>query len=191
MRAAERALEAAKKKRDEANSSFKRLDAAYSAQRDRRDRAHNHWNGYLASARDWTDSLTQDGARATKATERIEVEVNEKESAERRVPTPWVEEEEEEDLFGDNDTDTDTDNEGGWGGWGPPLPLPPPPPAKRSKRLVPEDDDGSSDDNDDVVMVGERSWKQRDDEARRKAVDLTSPRATSSCVDAAFRKIGL
>ena len=64
VRAAERALEAAKKKRGEANFEFTRLNAAYGAQRDRKDRASKRWSDYLESARDWTDSLTQDGARA-------------------------------------------------------------------------------------------------------------------------------
>jgi len=52
------------------------------------------------------------------------------------------------------------------------------------------DEDGSSSD-EDVVMVGERSWGQRDAEARRNAVDLTSAPVSGSCVEAAFRKVGL
>ena len=191
-KAAVKAVGVAKTKRELAHDVFEEQDAEYHMQRNRKDRAFTRWSDYLESARDWTDSLTQDGARATKATERVELEVDDEESAERRVPTPWEEEEreEEEDLFGDNDTDTD--NEGGWGGWGLPLPLPPPPPPKRPRPEVVEPESSEEEpDDDDVVMVGERSWKERDDEARRKAVDLTSPRATSSCVDAAFRKFGL
>ena len=185
-----KALRVAKAKRESAHDAFERLDAAKNLQQDRKNTAHDHWYDYLVAARDWTDSLTQPGARATKATERIEVEVDDEEIVERRVPTPWEEEledlfgdDDEEDLFGDNDT---SDNEGPSSSQ-----RPPPPPAKRSRRLVPEDDGGSSDDDDDVVMVGQRSWKQRDNEARRNAVDLTSPRATSSCVDEVFRKFGL
>jgi len=183
VRAAERALEAAKKKRDEANVAFTRLDAAHRAQQGRKNTAHDHWYNYLVAARDWTDSLTQPGARATKATERVEVVVDDEESVERRVPTPWEEEEEEEDLFGDNDT----------GDEGPSSSQrPPPPPAKRSRRKVVEPESSEEElDDGDVVMVGQRTWKQRDDEARRKAVDLTSPRATNSCVAEVFRKIGL
>ena len=84
-----------------------------------------------------------------------------------------------------NDEDSSSDDEPG----GRP---PPPPPAKRSKRKVVEPPSSEEEpDDDDVVMVGQRTWKQRDDEARRKAVDLTSPRATNSCVAEVFRKIGL
>jgi hypothetical protein len=175
------ALRAAEKAKKKADDAFNRLEAEKDVQQYRKNTAHDHWYNYLVAARDWTDSLTQPGARATKETERIEVEVDDEEIVERRVPTPW--EEEREDLFGDNDT---SDDEGPSSSQ-----RPPPPPAKRSRRLVPEDDGGSSDDDDDVVMVGQRSWKQRDNEARRNAVDLTSPRATRSCVEEAFRKFGL
>jgi len=175
------ALRAAEKAKKKADDAFNRLEAEKDVQRDRKDTAHDYWYNYIVAARDWTESLTQPGARVTKATERIEVEVDDEEIVERRVPTPW--EEELEDLFGDNDT---SDDEGPSSSQ-----RPPPPPAKRSRRLVPEDDGGSSDSDDDVVMVGERSWRQRDNEARRQAVDLTSPRATRSCVEEAFRKFGL
>ena len=272
VRAAERALEAAKRKAREAHNVFTRLDAEHNLQRDRKNTAHDHWYNYLVAARDWTDSLTQPGARATKATERVEVEVDDEESAERRVPTPW--EEEEEDLFGDNDEpdnyvaprqewhhgmgerrrtndpnnptrrpgrqvvepvsseeeanpqfDDSSDDERPPPRRPPPRRPPPRPkpkpkvvndndssdgerlalrrrandpndPAVQAKRQKPKpkvvnDNDSSDDDDDDVVMVGQRTWKQRDDEARRKAVDLTSPRATNSCVAEVFRKIGL
>jgi hypothetical protein len=67
-------------------------------------------------------------------------------------------------------------------------------PAVQAKRQKPKPkvvNDNDSSDDDDVVMVGQRTWKERDNEARRKAVDLTSPRATNSCVDEVFRKFGL
>ena len=163
--------------------------------------AHRMYSNYVADANKWErDGFVNESPDGKYEKKRVYVAESKGQGRFRELPTPWVappreptppaspdEEsaEESEDPFGDNDTDTD--NEGGWGGWGPP-PLPPPPPAKRPKPRVVNDEDSS---DDDVVMVGQRSWKERDDEARRNAVDLTSPRATSSCVEAAFRKIGL
>jgi hypothetical protein len=164
--------------------------------------AHRMYSNYVADANKWErDGFVNESPDGAYQKKRVYVAESKGQGRFQVLPTPWVappreptppaspdeeeeeeEEEEREDLFGDDDTDTD--NEGGWGGWGRPWP----PPAKRPKPRAANDDD---DEDGDVVMVGERSWKERDDEARRNAVDLTSPRATSSCVEAAFRKIGL
>jgi len=162
--------------------------------------AHRMYSNYVADANKWErDGFVNESPDGAYEKKRVYVAESKGQGRFRELPTPWVAppreptppaspnqelgDEEREDLFGDDDS-----SEGG----SPfrPAPSPQRPPAKRPKPRVVNDED-SVDSDDDVVMVGQRSWKERDNEARRNAVDLTSPRAMGSCVEAAFRKIGL
>jgi hypothetical protein len=85
------------------------------------------------------------------------------------APAPAPEPESEtEDLFGDLDDEA----------------RPPPAPAKRRKPRIINDDD-SSDAEDEVAVTGERSWAERDQALRAKAIAL------DSCVDEVFRNFNV
>ena len=58
--------------------------------------------------------------------------------------------------------------------------LPWTPPKKRPKPRIINDDDSSEE--DEVAVTGERTWAERDAEARRRAISL------DSCVDEVVRK---
>ncbi len=60
------------------------------------------------------------------------------------------------------------------------LPWTPIPKPKKPKPRVINDDDSSEE--DEVAVTGERTWAERDAEARRRAISL------DSCVDEVFRK---
>ena len=61
-----------------------------------------------------------------------------------------------------------------------PAPAPAPAPKRRKPRII--NDDTSSEEEEEVAVTGERSWAERDQALRAKAIAL------DSCVDEVFRK---
>lgn len=82
------------------------------------------------------------------------------------APAPAPEPESEtEDLFGDLDDEA--------------RPPPAPEPKRRKPRII--NDDDTSSEEEEVAVTGERSWAERDQALRAKAIAL------DSCVDEVFR----